>query len=782
VVESREVAPHAPDAGRALQALVETAERAAAEHDAAVERTLASTERQHDTIAALRRVTTVSAESARGVAGHATQLAAAADRLPADLAASRESLSDLAGAARRLAEATVSGRGAVQRLDSGWAGVADAIEEIARAARRARVLAVNASIEAAYVDASSSGFAIVAERMRALSTSTLAAATDVRAIVGATRGEVAEVIVATRIAETSCSAVATTLDAAIVGFADGMTRGTAFAAGVAQLATIAEEQGAASAQIATTVQRLDALATAAGEDARAAARGVGASVVRARRALAGGDAAAAVAALTDAAIAAARGEAGWRGVDDALASLAAEFEQVSAALEQSGQAALALETAASEIVAALDQLDAVLRAALNGFEHAIADVRVAEQHGDAVRGGIVAMHRATDRAGTIVETVSEISAESGLLAINAAIEAARAGERGLGFTVIADEIGRLARGTQDVTGGVAEAIGKLRERGERLERASSESAGQMTSVVDQAEHGRATVDALRASIVANVERGRALAETARGLGTGAQAIAAEIARARGSLGALGATERDAARLALSDVLGDAQATGIDLGLGLPLARYHTILAGVAEETEAIYAEAIAAGRTTIEDVRATDYVELRGDEVGHLGRFVDIRTAPRNGFSPPKYRTVSDAAVDRQLMALFDRSIAAAPAIRSMAGMDLNTFLIALPSFSSTTEDWSRNRVKKILEDPISLRLARVGLGAGAERSGRRRAWNAFARDGYALHRVSPRPWGAYAYLQDTGEVFVNLATAVYVGEVRVATVSLILDAETALR
>jgi len=782
LIDISEVAPHAPEARRALAALVETAERAAAEYDAAVERTLASTERQRDAIAALRRVTAASAESARGVAAHAAQLALVADGLPADLAASRASLTDLAEAARGLAEAVASGRGAVQRLDGGWAGVAEAIEEIARAARRARVLAVNASIEAAYVDASSSGFGIVAERMRALSTSTLAAANDVRAIVVATRGEVADVVVATRIAETSCSAVATTLDAAIVDFADGMTRGTAFAGGVAQLATIADEQGTASAQIATTVQRLDALAGAAGEDARAAARGVGASAVRARRALASGDHAAAVAALTDAAIAAARSESGWRGVDDALASLAAEFEQISSALEQSGQAALALESAASEIVTALDQLDAVLRAALSGFERAIADVHVAEQHGDAVRRGILAMHRATDRAGTIVETVSEISAESGLLAINAAIEAARAGERGLGFTVIADEIGRLARGTQDVTGGVAEAIGKLRGRGERLERASSESAGQMTSVVDQAERGRATVDAMRASIVANVERGRALAETARGVGTGAQAIATEIARARGSLGTLGATARDAARLTLSDVLGDAQAVGIELGLGLPLARYQRLLAGVAEDAEAIYAEAIAAGRTTLDDLRASEYVELRDDEVGHLSRFVDVRTAPRNGFRPPKYRTVSDAAVDLALMTLFDRTIAAAPPIRSMAAMDLNTFLIALPSFASRTDDWSRNRAKKILEDPISLRLARVGLGAGVEHSGLRRAWSAFVRDGYTLHRVWPRPWGAYAYVQDTGDVFVNLATAVYVGEVRVATVSLILDAETALR
>jgi len=770
-----------PDARRALHELVASAERAAGDHDAAVDRTLEGTERQHAAIAALRRATASSAQAARAVAEHATQLAAVADRLPGDLSASRVSLEELGAAARGLGSATSTGRTAIERLDGGWSSVADAIEEIARAARRARVLAVNASIEAAYVEATGSGFGIVAERMRALSTSTLDAARDVRTIVTDTRNEAAKVIQSTRIAESSCNAVAAALDQVIASFDDGVARGTAFASGVAQLATIADEQGAAAAQIAGTVERLDALARDAGDDARAAARGVGASVVRARGALAAGNTADAVAALTDAAIAAARGESAWRGVDHALLSLATEFQQVSAALEQSGQAAVALGIAAGEIVVALDQLDASLRAAVAGFEHAIVDVRAAEQHGDQVRTGIISMHHATDQAGTIVETVSEISAESGLLAINAAIEAARAGERGLGFTVIADEIGRLARGTQEVTGNVGEAIAKLRDRGTRLERASAQSAGEMTGLVDRAQRGRGAVDVLRDSIAANLERGRALAQTARQLDAGARAVVEEIVHARSALGALGADERDRARLALSDVLGHAQDLGIALGVPLPLARFRTLLAGVATEIEAVYGAAVAQGRTTLDGLRAADYVELRGDEVAHLARFVDVRTAPRGGFSPAKFRTSSDAAVDREVMAIFDRAIAAEPAIKSMADMDLNGFLVALPSHVSTTVDWTRNRAKKLLEDAISIRVARLGLGAGAEHSGLRRPWSAFARDGYSLQRVEPRLFGAFAYLQDTGAVFVNVATPLHVGDVRVGTVSLIVDAESAL-
>ncbi|TLM80584.1 MAG: methyl-accepting chemotaxis protein [Actinobacteria bacterium] len=88
---------------------------------------------------------------------------------------------------------------------------------------------------------------------------------------------------------------------------------------------------------------------------------------------------------------------------------------------------------------------------------AVVKIREVKAAIDTLSESVDLLGRRSEQIGDIVDVITSIADQTNLLSLNAAIEAARAGESGRGFSVVAEEVRKLAEGS----GKAAEQIGEL---------------------------------------------------------------------------------------------------------------------------------------------------------------------------------------------------------------------------------------------------------------------------------------------------------------------------------
>jgi methyl-accepting chemotaxis protein-2 (aspartate sensor receptor) len=200
-------------------------------------------------------------------------------------------------------------------------------------------------------------------------------------------------------------------------------------------------------------------------------------------------------------------------VRHAAEELRSRAATLSGAARNSGVSAQEQSSSANSIAAAIEQLHTSLTVADNNAAEVQQFAQQANEQsqlsGDVISQATAEMRKIAERVGESAQVVHALAGEAGniseivrviqglaeqtnLLALNAAIEAARAGEAGRGFAVVADEVRKLAEGTQKATEQISTVVGSIQAR-------SAEAADSMQAVNDQVEQGVKLADEAQAA-------------------------------------------------------------------------------------------------------------------------------------------------------------------------------------------------------------------------------------------------------------------------------------------
>jgi twitching motility protein PilJ len=219
-------------------------------------------------------------------------------------------------------------------------------------------------------------------------------------------------------------------------------------------------------------------------------------------------------------------DAGINNASQQVTSATQEAESVTGKLLQAASKQAAEIQGAGQSVAQMAQsMTEVSKKANDSSKVAGSSLHAAQKGAQAVQNAIRGMNdirvqiqetskrikrlgESSQEIGEIVQLISDITEQTNVLALNAAIQAASAGEAGRGFTVVAEEVQRLAERSAEATkhiGAIVKSIQRdTQEAVEAMER-STQGVVEGTKTADQAEQALREIGAVSTQLAELIE-------------------------------------------------------------------------------------------------------------------------------------------------------------------------------------------------------------------------------------------------------------------------------------
>ncbi|MGD8189499.1 methyl-accepting chemotaxis protein [Brevibacillus ginsengisoli] len=168
-----------------------------------------------------------------------------------------------------------------------------------------------------------------------------------------------------------------------------------------------------------------------------------------------------------------------RQLEDSL-SVSSAMEELTASIEE---VASSVSQVAHSSHVSLEKLDQGV-ISLTEVSHSLTEI---QNEQETIKAKIHRLSNSVERMGEVMDVIKGVADQTNLLALNASIEAARAGEHGRGFSIVAEEVRKLAEHTKNSVSTTNDDMKQLTDITKEILDLSDQSAERLQFSVSQAE-------------------------------------------------------------------------------------------------------------------------------------------------------------------------------------------------------------------------------------------------------------------------------------------------------